>query len=113
MLDAVAPPDASDDRGFFREVIGRNKDGDRLADDVFRQIAKELLRSPVPVNNPARKFPDEDGVGCLFQQVRLSLYGVFGSSALHDFLLQLFVRALESCRSLPNANFELVTGLPQ
>ena len=46
MLDALAPPDAFENRGLLVLAVRRNQDRDRLADDLLGRIA-EIRSAPL------------------------------------------------------------------
>ena len=62
MLDALASPDFLQNHPFFVVQFRRNDRHDRLANDVFRQIAKNSRGGAVPRKNAALQRLANDGV---------------------------------------------------
>src|SRR4051812_48291214 len=62
MLDALTPPYAIKNGGFFTLPVGRNQKCDGLADDFFGRIAKDALRTIVPTGDDAIQVLRDDCV---------------------------------------------------
>ena len=66
MLDALTAPDALENFRLFGLQIGRNENGDRLANGLFRRIAEQTLRARIPADDDAVEvFADDRVVGRL------------------------------------------------
>src|SRR5262245_51544444 len=55
MLDALTAPNTFENRWLLVMPVGRNQDRDRLADNLFGQVAENPLRTPVPACDDAIK----------------------------------------------------------
>src|SRR5687768_8968673 len=64
MIDTFAPANAAENAGFFVGALGRDENGDVLADGFVGSIAKDAFGAAVPTGNDAVKvFADDRVVG--------------------------------------------------
>src|SRR6185369_206605 len=62
MVNPIAAADALQDFRFFLEMIRRNENGYRLADNLLRSISKDPLRTAIPARNDAIQILADDRI---------------------------------------------------
>src|ERR1700733_5569187 len=84
MIDAFTTPDTFQDAALLLQTVLRNQDRDRLADNLFGEVAEQALRAPVPGDDHTVEILADDRIVARFDDRTETALNTFGTLVLAD-----------------------------